>query len=263
MATSSYGAIASNNMNSTGVEWADAASVESERNYNRNQASCPGVAKCCCIGIVLVALTVVVGSSYWQTNPPPPVVEKTAASLLTQFSKPQKLAMPHGVNVGSWLSLEDYFFAGNSAVEVATPDDKIAAVCLPPLHLGASTGPTWHSETDLFRNLTKSSGVLWAIRVFHAHRTTFLDFDQDLAQLADLGIQSIRVPISWCLTDEDPAKDIAMDNNPTTTTTNDDEALLEERFTCQDPFFEEVRWPAGTYSNRKDCSCGLFLFSTK
>ncbi len=148
---------------------------------------------------------------------------------------PTSLAMPEGVNIGSWLSLEDYFFAGQSAVEVATPDDATAAVCLPPLHTGASTGPTWHAETDLLQNLAAETTLGHAIRVFHAHRTSFLDFEEDLAVLKQLGIRSIRVPISWCLTDDDPA---TIDPKDT------DIKSLEARFTCQDPFFEGVLWPA-------------------
>ena len=65
------------------------------------------------------------------------------------------LPMPVGVNLGSWLSLEDYFYVGPSgASEVATPDDKTVGSCLPPLHVGPDTGPRWNSETDLYANLT-------------------------------------------------------------------------------------------------------------
>ena len=62
--------------------------------------------------------------------------------------------IPTGVNLGGWLSLEDWFYVGaNGAVEVATPDDAVAASCLPPLHLDQSTGPRWNSETDLLEGL--------------------------------------------------------------------------------------------------------------
>ena len=62
------------------------------------------------------------------------------------------MLLPYGVNLGSWLSLEDYFYVGNTgAVEVATPDDNAAAVCLPPLHLGQEGAPAWQSETDLLK----------------------------------------------------------------------------------------------------------------
>lgn len=152
------------------------------------------------------------------------------------------LIMPDGVNVGSWLSLEDYFFAGQSSVEVATPDDRTAAVCLPPLHTGMATGPTWHSETDLLDGLRAKSTLVHALNTFHAHRNSYLDFDTDLTALVQLGIYSLRIPISWCLTDHDPA-----DIDPYET----NETKLEERFTCPDPFYDEVLWPAG--------KCGMLM----
>ena len=66
------------------------------------------------------------------------------------------IPLPTGVNLGSWLSLEDWLFVGaNGAVEVASPDDAVAAACLPPLHLDESTGPRWNSETDLLAGLAE------------------------------------------------------------------------------------------------------------
>lgn len=162
-------------------------------------------------------------ASAWHTGSRDSKIRKTS------------LPMPDGVNIGSWLSLEDYFFAGKSAVEVATPDDGTAAVCLPPLHTGVSTGPTWHAETDLLENLAADTSLGHALRVFNAHRNSFLDFEEDLEVLSQLGIHSIRVPLSWCLTNEDPG---------TIDPKDDDVALLEDRFTCRDPFFDGVLWPA-------------------
>ncbi|VEU40330.1 unnamed protein product [Pseudo-nitzschia multistriata] len=150
-----------------------------------------------------------------------------------------KIPMPSGVNLGSWLSLEDYFFAGpHNAIEVATPGQgagaKKVAACLPPLHVGSSTGPKWHSETDLFRSLmdpiaTKGGSVAHAIRVFAAHRTAFVDLETDLERVASLGITTVRVPMSWCWTDSDP--------RTTDLSSLTDEELLE-RFACEDPFFQ-------------------------
>lgn len=158
----------------------------------------------------------------------------------------QGLPMPAGVNLGSWLSLEDYFFAGlHNSVEVATPGqlqdaDKIAS-CLPPLHVGSTTGPKWQSETDLFANLmdpniTKDGSVRHAIEVFASHRASFIDFETDLQKLAALGITTVRVPMSWCLTEKDPRK-----TNLVSYTSDDD--LLED-FACRDPFYADILWPA-------------------
>ena len=145
------------------------------------------------------------------------------------------MEMPSGVNLGSWLSLEDYFFAAGAAVEVATPFNKTVASCLPPLHTGASTGPRWDSETDLLQSLTSQTTLAHALRVFHAFRVAFIDWEDDLATLASLGVEHVRVPLSWCLTDEDP----------NTIDDKEDDSLLAKKFTCEDPFYDGVRWPAG------------------
>lgn len=145
-----------------------------------------------------------------------------------------ELLLPSGVNIGSWLSLEDYFFAGLGSVEIATPFNHTQGNCLPPLHTGSSTGPTWNSETDLLYNLWKSTSLPHALRVIHAHRTSYLDYETDLPNLSKLGVSNIRVPISWCLTDADP--DLLRDDVS-------EEELLH-KFTCRDPFHEGVFWPA-------------------
>jgi len=147
---------------------------------------------------------------------------------------PIQIPMPPGVNLGSWLSLEDYFFAGiHNSVEVATPStrdtaSKVAA-CLPPLHVGSTTGPKWHSETDLFQSLIEEGGAAHAIEVFAAHRSSFVDLSTDLTTLADLGITTVRIPMGWCLTDVDPRRtDLSSYDS--------DEDLLRD-FACVDPFF--------------------------
>lgn len=149
------------------------------------------------------------------------------------------IPMPSGVNLGSWLALEDYFYVGSTgAVEVATPDDKIAAVCLPPLHTG-SPGPAWQSETDLLTSLIDQIGIAKALQVFHAHRTSFIDFDTDFALLQQLGITNVRVPMSWCLTDYDPST-----INITHSYAANETLLLRQQFTCMDPFYQDIHWAA-------------------
>eukprot|EP00534_Pseudo-nitzschia_fraudulenta_P002176 CAMPEP_0201132032 /NCGR_PEP_ID=MMETSP0850-20130426/44584_1 /ASSEMBLY_ACC=CAM_ASM_000622 /TAXON_ID=183588 /ORGANISM="Pseudo-nitzschia fraudulenta, Strain WWA7" /LENGTH=677 /DNA_ID=CAMNT_0047402251 /DNA_START=94 /DNA_END=2127 /DNA_ORIENTATION=+ len=168
------------------------------------------------------------------------------------FEKSRDVPLPPGVNIGSWLSLEDYFFAGlHNSVEVATPgqreDASKVAACLPPLHVGSTTGPKWHSETDLFRGLVERHGAKHAIEVFQAHRSSFFDLETDLERIASLGIRTVRVPVSWCFTDHDP-------RTTDLSSYESDEDLLED-FACVDPFFDggdgdgsfddtRVLWPA-------------------
>ncbi|KAL3932317.1 MAG: hypothetical protein SGBAC_010905 [Bacillariaceae sp.] len=167
-----------------------------------------------------------------------------------------KLPLPTGINLASWLSLEDYFFVGHDgAVEVATFEGSTVAKCLPPLHVGSSTGPMWNTETDLFASLmsknntnNKDGSVAKTIQIFHAFRESYLDFNVELKQIADLGIHHVRVPMSWCLTDFDPSNDEILKDEQT----RDNEAessILLERYACKDPFFEKhhgetLYWPA-------------------
>lgn len=165
------------------------------------------------------------------------------------------IPLPLGVNFGSWLSLEDYFYVGDTgAVEVATPDDQKAAVCLPPLYTG---GAAWQSETDLLSSLIQSIGLIEALRVFQAHRKSFIE-EADLQRLQSWGIRHVRVPVSWCFTNADDP-DLYIKNLPNKNMSGekselDDELerkLLLEQFTCADPFYpnspdkdDGVLWPA-------------------
>lgn len=158
-----------------------------------------------------------------------------------------RLPMPEGINLASWLSLEDYFFVGNDgAIEVATSEGSTVAQCLPPLHVDSSTGPIWNSETDLFASLSEMGSVRSAIKTFQAFRDSYLDFDVELPQIANLGINRVRVPLSWCLTDFDPSNDLVL--NEYVEDEHDNASILRHRYTCRDPFFEQnnesIWWPA-------------------
>jgi hypothetical protein len=192
--------------------------------------------------IILVPVVVAVGimakSNPRVTDSPESVSLPTIASL----------PLPKGINFASWLSLEDYFFVGDDrAVEVATFEGSIVAQCLPPLHTDSSTGPMWNSETDLFENLITTGSVKSAIKTFQAFRVSYLDFDKELQQIAKLGVKRVRVPMSWCLSNFDPSQDEILMKTPDVDEVDDD-ALLLERYTCKDPFFDKngelIYWPA-------------------
>jgi len=172
----------------------------------------------------LVALIVTVSASSWIGGSVAQRQAEDSLSSLTSGSS-DAIPMPSGVNLGSWLSLEDYFFASDSAKEVATPFGRTQAQCLPPLHTGR-----WQSETDLLSKIsTEHASLATAVRVFHAYRLSFVDLDQDFARLSQAGVPHVRVPLSWCLTDLDPAN------------VTEENAHL---YTCADPFYPDVRWPA-------------------
>ena len=152
--------------------------------------------------------------------------------------------VPWGVNLASWLSLEDYFFVGDhGAVQVATDWGHTAAQCFPPLY---AVQP-WSSETDLLATLASRSSVRDAILAFAAYRTSFIDLHDDLPRIAAAGIRSVRVSVSWCLTDADPTSDPDLDSAPLPGNLTNDAALWD-RYSCLDPFYahqgDTVRWPA-------------------
>eukprot|EP00986_Skeletonema_menzelii_P019720 scaffold29018_cov166-Skeletonema_menzelii.AAC.2 len=182
--------------------------------------------------------------------------------------------------VHTQLSLEDWFYVGdNGAVEVASPDDAIAAACLPPLHLDSSTGPRWNSETECLpdllsglaqhykeemdkedetqttlggypNNRKQSLGPFGkAIKAIHAFRSSYIDFEKELGTMASLGIKHVRVPVSWCWTDTDIDPDLHLVTKNETDPNNDSWIYMEEeevleKYTCIDPFYDGVRWPA-------------------
>lgn len=209
------------------------------------------------------------------------LVETTSSTTGHHARRHMNTPIPTGVNLGSWLSLEDWFYVGNNgAVEVASPDDATAASCLPPLHLDSSTGPRWNSETDLLAGLAKHYKEImdikedaekqstlggypnnkkqslgpWgkAIQTIHAFRSSYIDFEKELETMASLGIKHVRVPVSWCWTDNDIDPNMKLvtknETDPDNNDDNnwiymDDEEVLK-KYTCQDPFYDDVRWPA-------------------
>ena len=89
--------------------------------------------------------------------------------------------IPWGVNLASWLSLEDYFFVGDrGALQVATDWGHTAAQCFPPLY----GNRTWRSETDLLVGLAADTSVVDAIHAFSAYRNSFIDLHADLPRIA-------------------------------------------------------------------------------
>ena len=93
-----------------------------------------------------------------------------------------------------------------------------------------------------------------AIRTIHAFRSSYYDIETELRTMSELGIEYVRIPVSWCWTDYDPSylytllppSDETSNNNDNNNNNysymTDDE--IKHKFTCPDPYYPEVRWPA-------------------
>jgi len=130
-----------------------------------------------------------------------PVADEGHATVRTPDGP---LPLPTGVNLGGWLSLEDYFYVGKGGgVSVDTPTDgSYAAACLPPL-IGERR--PWHSETDLLTDLLTLNETTTVARlpglgrtaaeranaVFRAHRNMFVDLETEFAEIRRLGMQKV------------------------------------------------------------------------
>jgi len=94
-----------------------------------------------------------------------------------------------GVNLGSWLCLEDWFFSGEDGRYVDSGWQTGQGNCLVPEK--PELDFQWKSEGELTRRLGKE-----AAKVIGAHRRTFIT-EADFAQAAKLGIKTVRIPITW------------------------------------------------------------------
>merc|ERR1719223_865060 len=101
------------------------------------------------------------------------------------------------VNLGGWMCLEDWFHSGSVGRYVSTPDalSRGQGACLPPLVPGPLDEP-WPSEGILAHRLNQSHGSDYAIHAFTQFREHFVT-EEDFRQIADLGIKTVRIPITW------------------------------------------------------------------
>ncbi|CAK8999721.1 3-beta-glucanase 1) (Exo-1 [Durusdinium trenchii] len=98
-----------------------------------------------------------------------------------------------GVNLGGWLVLEDWFFSGSSGSFVMSQKQG-QGQCLPP-RLSHADEP-WPSEGVLAHHLNATKGQEETLKIFEEHRKYFMT-DFDLDQIAQNGISTIRLPLTW------------------------------------------------------------------
>ena len=109
---------------------------------------------------------------------------------------------PHtfGVNLGSWLNLEDFFhttakfkrdvslgFGGGRLWPVLNYDNMSSVL---------SDEKGWSSEADLVGKLIKMYGVHRAVQIVHEYRETYY-IEQDFQEMKTHGIKQIRLPMGW------------------------------------------------------------------
>lgn len=134
-----------------------------------------------CVGTTALILAAVRHDSAPATSGPPPAPS-------TQ--------VPSGVNLGGWLCLEDWFYSGTGGRSVSTgaAQPQGQGACLPPLL--PQLPEHWPSEGLLTKRLNDTHGPARAAEMLMAHRRSFVG-SSDLEAMASLGIQQVRIPLTW------------------------------------------------------------------
>lgn len=143
------------------------------------------------IAVVLTSFVVSISTAAIYVAARPAAASAPATVPVQQHPLPAPLA---GVNLGGWLCLEDWFFSGDSGRFVSTTQPDGQGSCLPPLVRQLTE--KWPSEGVLTQRLNQSRGMQDTIAAFEAHRHSFVG-EEDLQAIASLGIQTIRVPLTW------------------------------------------------------------------
>eukprot|EP00930_Biecheleria_cincta_P058857 TRINITY_DN44657_c0_g1_i1.p1 TRINITY_DN44657_c0_g1~~TRINITY_DN44657_c0_g1_i1.p1 ORF type:complete len:791 (+),score=144.83 TRINITY_DN44657_c0_g1_i1:28-2373(+) len=125
-----------------------------------------------------------------RTTPAPPATTASIAGV-QEILKRSPLA---GVNLGGWLCLEDWFFSGAEGSHVMSEGHTGQGACLPPMV--TNVPEKWPSEGILAHRLRAENGTDFAIKVFKAHRESFMK-DKDFEDIASLGIKLVRLPLQW------------------------------------------------------------------
>eukprot|EP00929_Paragymnodinium_shiwhaense_P000330 TRINITY_DN100577_c0_g1_i1.p1 TRINITY_DN100577_c0_g1~~TRINITY_DN100577_c0_g1_i1.p1 ORF type:complete len:540 (+),score=58.98 TRINITY_DN100577_c0_g1_i1:111-1622(+) len=144
-----------------------------------------------CAAVVVAATLALVATVGWRGSSQPMI--NSSLEKARHLSSNEWIT--DGVNLGSWLHLEDWFFSGENGRFVSTPDSEPGqGHCLPPL-LNKLDEP-WRSEGGLAFKLNASLGPAMTATIFKAHRETFVAYD-DLKAMRDVGLKYVRVPLNW------------------------------------------------------------------
>lgn len=143
--------------------------------------------------LLLVTAALLAAVCAWVALPKASISAAAAAAAAAALSP-----APVGTNFGGWLVLEDWFFSGETGLNVMTlqKDNRGQGVCLPPLLQG--TAQTWPSEGILVQRLNDSIGWHKTAEVFSAHRHSFIG-NSDFEKIETVGLRIVRIPITWAV----------------------------------------------------------------
>ena len=118
-----------------------------------------------------------------------------------------KSLYPYGVNLGGIFVLEDWFFSSHKhTFMVDTGTDKPEGIIRHVIkdYKGNKGTKKFFSECDLVNKLMNEGYDGDEIfEQFNKHRDTYFtgngDFDALLHKLKNMGINQVRLPITWCL----------------------------------------------------------------
>ncbi|CAE8699129.1 unnamed protein product [Polarella glacialis] len=169
--------------------------------------------------------------------------------------------VPHGVNVGGWFCLEDWFYSLHRGAKaghcVATPPpsyDVASRTLSTECFVGdvrtifpdlteeeARKLPrcSFGCESDLV-NLLLRSGLAEqrVVELFWRHRRSYI-MPVDFARIRSLGIRRVRLPVTWCLSYDSPYTVRGQDcnGNDTSTVVRPGSSIVEDPFS-NDPAFD-------------------------
>ena len=159
------------------------------------------------IALVFIVTTIILAVQGWRNTATVVVVHATPL--------PPRVTLTTGVNVGSFLNIEDFFHASSQYVRDVsgvTGGGRLWPV-LDAMELAAvlndATG--FSSEGDLFKKLVAlKGGVQSAAAILHQFRREYYT-EHDFRDMQQVGVKKIRLPMGWWILADANADGVVVD----------------------------------------------------
>ena len=143
------------------------------------------------IALVFIVTTILLAVQGWQHTD----------TVVNDTPLPPRVTLTTGVNLGSFLNIEDFFHASSQYVRDVSGGTGggrlwpvLDAMELAPV-LNNTTG--FSSEADLFNKLVAlKGGVQSAVAILHQYRREYYT-EHDFRDMQPVGIKKIRLPMGW------------------------------------------------------------------